>query len=223
MPFYPILVNLQGQKAVVVGGGKVAQRKIETLLEFGALVHVIAKELTPTLRQYVKTGEIEHRGAEFMDSDLNGAFLVIAATDNPELNQRVSQLARGKGLLVNAVDQPADCNFIVPSILRRGDLLISVSTSGKSPALARKIRQRLEKGFGKEYEALLILMGRLRPEILSEGLSQDENRRIFQKLVDSRLLKAIREKDWDRMAAILCDVLQRPISPEDVMHYLKVE
>jgi len=177
--FYPILVDLQGKKALVVGGGKVAQRKIESLLEYGASVHVIARELTAELEQLRSRKRIELLGGEFSEAHLEGAFLVIAATDDALLNRRVSQEAQKRGLLVNAVDQPADCNFIVPSVLSRGDLLIAVSTSGKSPAFARKVRLELDQHFGKEYGFFLNLMGNLRKEILRLGLSQEENKKGF--------------------------------------------
>ena len=223
MPYYPIFVDLEGKNIVVVGGGRVAQRKIETLLEYGAVVHLIARDLTPALSRYTKAGDIRLLGQEFRENYLSDVFMVIAATDDPLLNQRVSRSARDKGLLINAVDQPSECNFIVPSILRRGDLLIAVSTSGKSPALAKKIRERLEDKFGSEYELTLVLMGRLRKEILSRGLSQEENRRIFRELVDSDILEAIGKKDWNEIAAIFNRIFQVRWSPEDVINYLKVE
>ncbi len=223
MPYYPILIDLQGKKVIVVGGGAVAQRKIETLREYGANVHVIAGEMTPTLSRYVKKGEIRFLGKEFRKDYLDGAFVVIAATDDHILNCRISEQAREKGILINTVDQPSECNFIVPSVLRRGDLLIAVSTSGKSPALAKKIREDLEKEFGREYESLLILMGRMRKEILSRRLSQDENRRIFQDLVDSDVLKAISRKEWNEVATILNKTVSTQLSSEDVINYLEVE
>ena len=138
MSYYPIFLDLKGKTALVVGGGVVALRKIETLLEHGAKVHVIARELTPELAGLMEDGKVEHMGEEFRENDLDKAFMVIAATDDPALNRQVSRSAQEKGLLINAVDQPEDCNFIVPSSLRRGDLRIAVSTSGKSPALAKK-------------------------------------------------------------------------------------
>ncbi len=222
MSYYPIFIDLQGKKVIVVGGGTVAQRKIETLLEYGAAIHVIARQLTPTLNEYVEEGKMKLLGREFRESYLNGAFVVIAATDDPLMNRQISENAREKGLLVNAVDQPSDCNFIVPSILRRGDLLIAVSTSGKSPALAKKVRETLEKKFGSEYELLLILMGHLRKEILSRGLSQDENMRIFHDLVDSRLLRAIGEKDWDEVASISNRIIETKLSSEDILDLLRI-
>ena len=221
--FYPILVELQRKKALVVGGGKVAQRKIETLLECGAFVQVVARELTAELEELRSWRKIEFLGGEFSEAYLEGAFLVFAATDDVLLNRRVSQAAQQRGLLVNAVDQPADCNFIVPSVLTRGDLLIAVSTSGKSPAFARKVRVELERHFGEEYGLFLSLMGNLRKEILCLGLSQEENKRAFEELVYSDLLPAIREKNWDLASQIIQKVLGRPISKNQILEFLKAE
>lgn len=221
--FYPILVDLQGKKALVVGGGKVAQRKIETLLEHGASAQVVARELTAELEELRSGGRIEFLGGEFSEAFLQGAFVVFAATDDASLNRRVSQAAQQRGLLVNAVDQPADCNFIVPSVLSRGDLLIAVSTSGKSPAFARKVRVELERHFGEEYGSFLILMGNLRKEILRLGLSQEENKSAFGDLVYSDLLTAIREKNWDLASQIIEKVLGRPVSQNQILDFLKAE
>jgi precorrin-2 dehydrogenase/sirohydrochlorin ferrochelatase len=217
MSYYPIFIDLQGKNGIVVGGGTVAQRKIETLIEYGAVIHVVARQLTSALSRYVEEGKIRFLGHEFRESHLTDAFIVIAATDDPLINHQVSMNARERGLLVNAVDQPSDCNFIVPSVLRRGDLLIAVSTSGKSPALAKKVRETLEKMYGREYELLLILMGHLRKEILSRGLSQAENMRIFHKLVDSGLLKAIEGKDWNGAASIINRIIETKLSSDDIL------
>jgi len=221
--FYPILVDLQGKKALVVGGGKVAQRKIENVLEYGASVHVVARELTGELEHLHRERRIQFLGREFSEAHLEGAFLVIAATDDASLNRRVSQAAQQRGLLVNAVDQPADCNFIVPSVLSRGNLLIAVSTSGKSPAFARKVRVELEQHFGEEYGFFLNLMGNLRKEILPLGLSQEENKRAFEELVYSDLLQAIRQKNWDLASQIIEGALGRPISKNQILDFLKAE
>ncbi|MCP4579946.1 MAG: bifunctional precorrin-2 dehydrogenase/sirohydrochlorin ferrochelatase, partial [Deltaproteobacteria bacterium] len=172
MSFYPVFVQLEEKKVVVVGGGNVAYRKVLALLECGAAIHLAGRELTPELKQMVENEDIHFLGQEFKDEYLNNAFMIIAATDDKDLNHHISTCAREKGILVNAVDQPPDCDFIVPSILKRGDLQIAISTSGKSPALARRIRKSLEAQFGQEYETFLLMMGRLRKEILSLGLPQ---------------------------------------------------
>ncbi|MBW2610357.1 MAG: bifunctional precorrin-2 dehydrogenase/sirohydrochlorin ferrochelatase [Deltaproteobacteria bacterium] len=223
MSYYPILVDLKEKKVIVVGGGTVAQRKVETLLEYDAVVHLMSRELTPALQRYVEEGMIKFLGKEFSGDVLDGAFLVIAATDDPEVNRRVSEFAKEKGLLVNAVDQPSDCSFIVPAIVKRGDLLVAVSTSGKSPALARRIRENLDTQFGSEYEEFLRLMGRVRKEVLSRGLSQEEKSRVFHELVDSDILESITRKDFNGIASELNRIIQLRLSSDDVINYLKAE
>jgi precorrin-2 dehydrogenase/sirohydrochlorin ferrochelatase len=220
MSYYPVLIQLEGKKAIVVGGGVIAQRKIDTLLSYDAEVYVVARELTSPLSQYVEEGRIGFLGHEFREAFLDGAFIVIAATDDPLLNRRVSEKSSKRGLLINAVDQPADCNFIVPSILKRGDFLVAVSTSGKSPAFAKKVREELEAQFGDEYRAFLLLMGRVREEILAQGLSQEENKRIFEEIVDSDMLDAIAKNDWDEVARILNAIMKTDKSSRDVMNYV---
>ena len=217
--YYPVFLNLKGKKTVVVGGGMVAQRKIETLLEHEAAVYVISKALTPSLDREVKAGRIKLVGEEFHESHLDGAFLVIAATDDIDLNRRVSRTAQERGLLINAVDQPDDCNFIVPSSLKRGALRIAVSTSGKSPAMARKVREDLEKHFGDEYESFLNLMGRMRQEILARRLSQKEKSRIFRELIDSSILEAIGRGAWEEAASVLSDIIKIAYTPEEVRKF----
>ncbi|MBW2063880.1 MAG: bifunctional precorrin-2 dehydrogenase/sirohydrochlorin ferrochelatase [Deltaproteobacteria bacterium] len=203
MSYYPILIDLTGKEVLVVGGGEVAQRKVDSLLETGAIVKVVAEDLTPRLRKRLERGEIIFLGREFREQHLDGSFMVFAATSNKSLNSRVSQWAKERGILVNAVDQPSDCSFILPSVVRRGDLLICISTSGKSPALAKKIRKELEVRFGEEYDFFLVLMGRLRQLILGRGLDHRENRRIFYKLVDSDLLGFLKGSEWEKAASLI--------------------
>lgn len=217
-PFYPIFVDLKGKKVVLVGGGAVAQRKVQTLLAYGADIALISRDITPVLRGYVEREEIGFLDREFSEDYLEGAFMVVAATDDSALNHRISQASRKRGLLVNAVDQPADCSFIVPAILRRGDLLIAVSTSGKSPALAQTIRGELEEKFGREYEVFLRIMGRLREEVLSRGLSQNENSRLFHQIIDAPILEALATKNWEEAASIFNRILGTRFSPDEVMH-----
>jgi precorrin-2 dehydrogenase/sirohydrochlorin ferrochelatase len=216
MSYYPIMLDLQGKRAVVIGGGQVAQRKIETLLRYEAEVCVVAHELSFDLKSQVASGKVKWIAEEYDQDGLDGAFLVIAATDDAALNRRVSGDAKRKGILINAVDQPADCTFIVPSILERGDLLIAISTSGQSPMLAKKIRRTLETQFGKEYALFLRLMGRLRKEILAQGFSQDENRRIFHDLVESPILEAIGQERWDAVASMIKEIAKKEWSAEEI-------
>jgi precorrin-2 dehydrogenase/sirohydrochlorin ferrochelatase len=221
--YYPILVDLKGKKVVVVGGGSVARRKVETLLDHGAEVHIVSKALAPELNDHVARNRIVHRGKEFREGHLEGAFMVIAATDDHLLNHRISEKAMERGVLINAVDQPDDCTFIVPSILRRGDLLIAVSTSGKSPAMAKKVRETLERLFGDEYGAFLMLMGSLRKMVLEGGLPQGENRRLFQALVNSDLLELIEREAWEEVAGRVNGILQTDLSSDDILTFIKVD
>ncbi|MBW1996875.1 MAG: bifunctional precorrin-2 dehydrogenase/sirohydrochlorin ferrochelatase [Deltaproteobacteria bacterium] len=203
MSYYPILIDLTGKEVLVVGGGEVAQRKVDSLLETGAIVKVVAGNLGPRLRKRLERGEIVFLGREFQEQHLDGSFMVFVATSDRNWNSRVSHLAKERGILVNAVDQPSDCSFILPSVVRRGDLLICISTSGKSPALAKKIREELETRFGEEYGLFLALMGRLRKLILNRGLDHRENRKVFYKLVDSDLLGFLKDAEWEKAASLI--------------------
>jgi precorrin-2 dehydrogenase/sirohydrochlorin ferrochelatase len=219
MPYYPVFLNLEGKPVLIVGGGKVAQRKVETLLECGAVVQLVAKELTPALEKLRAEQKVTHAAMEFQKTQLSGVFMVIAATDDTGLNQKVSQAARDRGLLVNAVDQPADCNFIVPAVLRRGGLQIAVSTSGQSPVLAKKIRQALEQEFGGEYELLINLMGQIRTAVLKQGFAQETNQRIFEQLAGSVLLQVLAQKDWTEAAKMVNQIVPLNWSAEDIKKY----
>ncbi len=215
------MVDLTGREVLVVGGGSVAGRKIATLIEYGAIVSVVARELSPELKNLVDNGRVKYLGGEFSLVFLKDRFFAIAATDDPELNHRISQAAQAKGMLINAVDQPADCSFIVPSIIRRGDLVVSVSTSGKSPALAKKIREELSSQFGIEYELFLRMMGKFRESVLSRSSDQKDNSRVFHSIVDSGLLDAVRTDDHMKAAKILSDIMGQKISTKDIKDYLK--
>jgi precorrin-2 dehydrogenase / sirohydrochlorin ferrochelatase len=207
MAYYPIFLQLEGMAGLVVGGGGVARRKVETLLAFGAKVSIVSRELAPELNRLIENGKIQFLGEEMEDRFFDDVSLVIAATDDMEFNHRVSEGARSRGLLINAVDQPADCTFIVPSIVRKGDLMIAISTSGKSPALSKKIRKRLETQFGDEYADFLNLMGDLRKRLLAKGLPQEENSRIFHEMVESNLIEALAQGDRETIAATLRRIL----------------
>ncbi len=218
MRYYPILVDLEGKTALVVGGGGVAERKVETLMDCGASIRVVSKTLTPKLKEWVSSARIEHGGDAFSTGNLEGVFLVIAATDDQALNHEISYKARERGLLINAVDQPSDCNFIVPSIVKRGDLLISISTSGQSPAMAKKLRKDLEGQFGEEYEVFLRLMGRLRKRILTMGMTQKENSRIFERIVHSDILKALSRGDTESAESTLRQILPGSLVIDDILN-----
>jgi precorrin-2 dehydrogenase/sirohydrochlorin ferrochelatase len=188
MAHYSISVDLTNRKCVVVGGGRVAERKVETFLEFGAVVAVVSPELTPSLRDLADQGMIEHVAGAYEPSSLDGAFLVVAATDDTEVNKAVFAEARRRGTLVNVVDVPELCTFFVPAMVRRGDLVISVSTSGKSPAMARRIREELESEFGPAYGELAELLGELRDEVKARYPDMAQRNRAYVRILDSDVL-----------------------------------
>lgn len=188
MAHYSISVNLAHRKCVVVGGGKIAERKAKTLLDFDARVHVVSPELTATLSELANQGLIEHAAQNYNSTHLDGAFLAVAATDDMLVNRAVSVDAQSRNILVNVVDVPELCTFFVPAMVRRGDLVISVSTSGKSPALARRIRQRLESDFGSEYGELAALLGEVRSEVKARYPDISERNRAYLRILDSDVL-----------------------------------
>ncbi|MDO8957084.1 MAG: bifunctional precorrin-2 dehydrogenase/sirohydrochlorin ferrochelatase [Deltaproteobacteria bacterium] len=207
MKYYPVLLDLDGKLCVVVGGGRVAERKVRSLLQVGALVKVISPQLTQSLSRLKERGKIIHSQRAYRSGDLHRAFLAIAATDDRRANERVFSQALRQKIPVNVVDDPAHSSFIVPSLVQRGDLLIAISTSGQSPALARALRQKLQKEIGAEYIYLLKLLGAVRKKILSLGLGQKRNQIIFRKLAGKDLLPLIRKNDYsgleNRMKTLL--------------------
>jgi uroporphyrin-III C-methyltransferase / precorrin-2 dehydrogenase / sirohydrochlorin ferrochelatase len=178
-PKQPILLDLCGRPVVVVGGGQVAERKVEGLLECGACVTLISPEVTPAIEQWAEAGAIRLERRRFLPGDLGHARLAYAATSDPEVNQAVRAEADDKSIWLNVVDQPALCDFFVPALVRRGDLTVAVSTNGASPALARRIREELERRFGPEYETALRELRGLRDACQAEGRSiADERQRV---------------------------------------------
>jgi len=151
MSYYPIVLKLEGRPCLVVGGGVVAERKAVSLLEAGARVRVVAPRFTPRLEALGREGVVELVPREYQGQDLQGVALVISAASRREVNAQVAQEAGERGLLVNVVDSPQECSFIVPSVVRRGGLILAISTSGLSPALARHLREKLEEEFGEEF------------------------------------------------------------------------
>ena len=171
--YYPVFLNIKGKKCVVVGGGQVALRKVRALLEHRANVEVISPDLCPELIKLAEDEQIRVSRRWYQAGDLQKTFVAIAATDDSDINLKIATEARSKAVLVNVVDDAENSDFILPSYMRRGDVAIAVSTGGASPALARKIRTRLEKGFGDEYASLAVLINEVRSEIKRQGIEVD--------------------------------------------------
>lgn len=218
MPYYPIFVDLRDQNVLVVGGGEVAERKIRNLETHDCHISIASQHLSPYLEDLVERDIIHLIDLDSLDEALGRFFMVIAATDDPALNSRIASKAKARGILVNSVDQPPDCTFIMPSVVRAGALQIAISTGGKSPALAKKIRCELEGTFGPEYASLIELLGLIRRELLSKGKPSSDNKIIFQRLVDSPLLDLIKEGNIEGVKRTLSSLLGDEFPVEDIVN-----
>jgi siroheme synthase-like protein len=195
---YPIvLTNLQSARCVIAGGGRVAERKVVGLLEAGAHVVVVSPELTPRLQQLAHEGRLEYIPRAWEDNDLQGAFMVIAATNNRAVNAGVARAARNLGLLVNVADAPDEGNFNTAAAVRRGDLLLGISTGGASPAVSALVRRKAEATFGPEYAELLDLLRALRPRV-TRAAPEQARQRIWRELASDQALDWIRAGNVER-------------------------
>jgi precorrin-2 dehydrogenase/sirohydrochlorin ferrochelatase len=194
MKYYPVFLNLDGKKVVVVGGGRVAQRKVSTLIKAGAFVEVISPDITKTLRGYAKKGMIRHRRKKYERGDLKGSFLVIAATSSKDTNTRVDRDAEQ---LVNVVDTPSEGNFIVPSVVRRGLLTVAISTGGSSPAVSKAIRKEIEKHYGTEFARYLRFVEKIRREAMVRIKDDRERDRFLKSLASGKIFDTIRSSGFD--------------------------
>lgn len=170
MAYYPIFLNLTGQSCIVIGGGAVAERKVKGLLQAGADVTIISPDLTSHLAGLVGQGKVRRIARRYQDGDLDGQVLALVATDDPEVDAAVHREGQERGVWVNAADDPSHCDFILPSVLRRGELMVAVSSGGSSPALSRAIREELESYFTEEYAILAEVVGEVRGELKSRSL-----------------------------------------------------
>jgi precorrin-2 dehydrogenase/sirohydrochlorin ferrochelatase len=193
MRYYPIYLDLKGRSVTVVGGGKVAERKVRTLITSQAAVTVISPDLTPRLQKALAHGEFRYIKRRYRKGDLTGSMMVLVATDDRAANEGIATNITDRNILINIADIPDKCNFILPSIVERGDLIISVSTSGKSPAFAKQTRLELERIFGKEYELFIKILGMVRKRLLETVRSEKRRRSIFQGLVKSDVLMLLKE------------------------------
>lgn len=205
--YYPVYIQLREQPCIVIGGGKIAEGKVAGLLAAQANVTVISPDLTAHLRDLVEEKQITYLARTYQAGDLTGAFMVICATDHAETNHQVWQEASANRQLVNVVDDMPRCNFIAPSILRKGDLTIAISTSGKAPALAVRLKERLQRELGPEYERFLELAGELR-EPLARNIPDFETRKaLWYELVDSEILEVLARGDETAAREIISQVV----------------
>lgn len=222
MRYYPVSLKIAGRSCLVIGGGRVAERKVLGLLVCEGQVTVISPELTPGLAALHREGRITWRNRPYRPGDLAGAFLVIAATDDEQTQAAVQKEAVQEKILLNIADVPQCCNFILPSTLGRGDLTIAVSTGGKSPALAKQIREQLEERFGPEYAIYLDLLGALRAIILQQGWSATANKPLFEKLLHPEMPLWLRRQQWSKIEAHLQAILPEAIG-RDCLNQIKIQ
>lgn len=182
MSLFPIFLQLEGRRSLVVGAGSVAEQKIRGLIESGAKVQVVAPQATDSVSEWAAAGVIEWQARTFEVSDLDGVLLVIVATSSSEINANVFRAAQQRGVLCNVVDDPPHCDFYYPSVVRRGDLQIAISTAGHSPALAQRLRRELEMQFGPEYRDWLSQLGEARQKLFATDIDPEERRRLLHQL-----------------------------------------
>lgn len=224
MAFYPLYIRLNERRCLLVGAGKVGQRKLASLLQ-AAPSEVLVLDPAPPDDELTRL--LQHPAARFeqrpfRESDLKGRFLAFIATPDNETNQRIAALCRERGLLCNVADAPDSGDFIVPAQVCQGDLQVAVSTAGHSPALARRIRRDLQEYLGLRYDLFLVLMGRLRPLVLGLGRPTTVNTKIFRALVESPLAEALQNRDLVRARAIVRELLPPELhhAIDEVLHEL---
>lgn len=216
MKLYPMMMDLNGEPVLVVGGGRVAARKVATLLECGATVTVVAPEVIEELAVLAQAEKIDWIQEGFSTTILEcfpEPTLIFGTTDDREVNTAVYESAVERRIPCNIADVPDLCTFTVPAVMERGDLTISVSTGGASPALARRIRERLNEEFGNEFAALAEIMKELRTRVLEQGRSPNENKEIFFKIVDSDLVSALKQGEEEKAVSLLSSILPEGLDP----------
>jgi precorrin-2 dehydrogenase/sirohydrochlorin ferrochelatase len=202
-------MELADQECLVVGGGLVAQRKVESLLEAGAIVTVVSPEVTQELATLASDGVIRWFPREYQSGDVQGYSLIIAATDDEPVNRQVFAEARERRLPVNVVDRPELCSFIVPAVARQGSLTLAVFTGGRSPMMARRIREELQAQYGPEYAEMLDLLGALRPRLMRAIPDQHRRQEVYSQLVYSDALDLLRQGRRAEVEARAEDLISR--------------
>jgi len=195
-----MVLKLAGRPCLVVGAGDVAEGKISGLLDASAKVRVVAPEATQQVQSWAAAGQIEWLARPCEPSDLDGMFLVVAATSDAELQQDISAEARRRGVLCNVVDVPELCDFYYPAVAHRGALQIAISTSGQSPALAQRLRKELEEQFGPEYEAWLQQLGEERAKLFAASMDPEERKRLLHDLASADAFKSFLRKHKSKRA-----------------------
>ena len=198
---YPANLLVAGRRCVVVGAGRIATRKITTLLDAGAVVHVVARTLSDAVRQWQREGRITADERAFEPGDVDGAWLVIVAADDPAVSRAVFEAGVARRVWVNSADDPANCSLTLMSVVRRGDLTVSIGTNGRSPALAAWLKDRLRGEIGPEYAILLDVLSEAREELRATGRSSEDAD--WRRALDSGILDMIRAGDVGQAKELL--------------------
>ena len=217
MRYYPVHLDIENRNCLVVGGGGVGTRKVITLINCGAVVTVVSPVVSQELLELASSRAIKLKERSYQSADLEGMFLVIGATSDEKLNRQISNDADRLNTLCNIADRPEVCNFILPSIVQRSDLVITISTSGKSPALAKKLRKKLESQFGEEYGVFVQLMGAIRKKLLSKSHAPEAHKHLFEHLIDSDLIEMIRDDKNEEINGLLFEILGQGYRYDELM------
>lgn len=202
--YYPVFLDLTGRKCLIIGGGRVAERKSAPLLRAGAKVTIISPEITPVLEKRKEKGLLKHIARRYRTADLRSAFVVVVATDSQKINNKVVSDAREHPVLLNVVDNPSLCNFIVPSVLSQGALTIAVSTGGVSPAMARTVRKRLGVLYGTDFSKYLKFLKSIRFKVMKKMRDKRERGLLLRTLASDEMMELLLQKGFDaaRKAAL---------------------
>lgn len=193
--FYPLFLDLRGKLVLVVGGGAVAERKVESLLAADAAVNLVSPDVTDSIASLADSGTIRLQHRKFVEADLDGMVLVVSATDDRAAQEQIAAAARARNIPINTVDQPDLCDFIVPAIVRKGDVVLAISTSGRSPALAAALRARLESVITDDVARAARILGEVRSEVHSRFENADRRKQVFEAIVASGILDWIGDCD----------------------------
>ncbi|HET9476060.1 MAG TPA: bifunctional precorrin-2 dehydrogenase/sirohydrochlorin ferrochelatase [Dehalococcoidia bacterium] len=210
MRYYPVFLDLNGKTVVVIGGGNIAHQKMENLIKVGAEVTVISPDLNEPMAALKAEGRFRHIEREYQTGDLEGYTLAFVATDDRAVNSAVADEGKARGVWVNAVDDPPYCDFIMPGIVQRGDLVIAISTSGRSPAMARKMREELTDFLSEEWVAMLELAAEVRAELRTRDIMVDSD--TWNAALDDELRHLLRENRYDEARQRLLRNLRQPVS-----------
>ena len=222
-PLYPVNLDIGGKRCLVVGGGVVAARKIKALLLCGGLVQIISPHASDAISRLAQSGEIAWLRRTYRQGDAKDAFLIFAATDDPQVQKQIADDAARYHVLLNSAGEPELSDFHVPAKIRRRDFVIAVSTGGGSPALAMLLKAQLAKEYGEEYGILVELMAKIRRQVVTRTSVAEENKALFQSILEQPVLDCIKLKDWGEMRRLLSRLLPPEIDADLLVDELRDE